>query len=177
MCLKSRDDFGLWVTVWNLVTSFLHFDTESVYHHYLYLVLLPVTECTCSSMHLSLNYKSLDHLEIYCHTDTFWPSTCFGVQVASCAQTAVPSRRYGTVTNTPVQFTTGRQGPGALVLKTPRPCPWTPPRVSDPAVAVRVPALWECRLVRSSASGSAWDKFHPRSKLWFPAFLLFLPLD
>lgn len=92
----------------------------------------------------------------------FWCS-----QVVPCARTAVPFRRYETATNTPARFTTGRLDPGALVPKTPQPRPSTPPWAS---VAVRVPARWECRLVRSSASGSTWDRCHPRSKL-----LLFLP--
>ena len=67
--------------------------------------------------------------------------------------------------NMPAQFTTGRQGRGALVLKTPQPHPSTAPWLSVPAVKVHAP--WECRLGRSSASGSVWDRCHLRSKLFF----------
>lgn len=89
-------------------------------------------------------------------------------QVALCAPTAASSRRYATVTNTPARSITGRRGLGGLAPTTPLPPPSTSPRLF---AAVRVPAPWECRLVRSSASESTWDRCHPRSKCFS-----FLPL-
>lgn len=110
------------------------------------------------------------HFQIFIFT-VFWDS-----QVALCVQTAVPFRRCVTVTNTPVQCTTGRRGLGGFALKTPLPWPSTPPWESVPAATVKVPAPWECRLAKSSVFGSMWDRCRPRSKLLFVFFCFFQAL-
>lgn len=110
---------------------------------------------------------SSSHLQIFTFS-VFWDS-----QVAPCVRTAVPFRRCGTVTNTPVRFTTGRRDLGGLAPKTPLPHPSIPPWVSVPAATVKGPAPWECRLAKSSVFGSTWDRCHPRSKLLFACFVPF----
>ena len=73
--------------------------------------------------------------------------------------TAVPCRRCGAVTTTPARFTTGRRDPGASATRTP------PPQAATARLreAASPPAPWACRPVRSSVSGSTWDRCPPKS--------------